>query len=99
MTCCGAGHRNIADASYGQLSLEAIVRADPEVIIEFDAEGTNRPGGDAEALRAWARLGPLQAMARRRVHVLTGKHHHLPGPRVAQSFEELCRAVAGRGDD
>jgi iron complex transport system substrate-binding protein len=97
-----ARHTNVVDAgtrAFGPLSLEMIVRADPEVIIELDADGTGRPAGEADALKTWAQLGSLQAVAQRRVHVLKGQHHFIPGPRLAQSFEELCRAIAEPGHD
>ena len=93
-----AGHANVADAgvqAYAPFSLEAIVRADPDVIIELDADGTGRPGGDTEAVRVWSQLGPLRAVKNRRVHVLKGERHFIPGPRIVQTFAELCRAVAG----
>jgi len=85
--------------AYGPLSLEAIVRADPDVIVELDADGRERPGGRADALRAWSKLGPLSAVRSGRIHVLVGRHHQIPGPRIVQSFEELCRAIAGSDHD
>jgi iron complex transport system substrate-binding protein len=93
-----AGHHNAADAdvpAYGPWSLETIVRSDPDVIIEIDTSGRARPGGDADARRLWQKLGPLRAVADGRVHVLTGKAHLIPGPRIALSFAALCRAIAG----
>ena len=97
-----AGHTNVLEdgsRAYGPLSLEMIVRADPDVIIELDATGTARPGGDADALRVWGQLGQLLAVENRRVRVLTGQRHFIPGPRIAQHFAELCQAIAERGDD
>ena len=97
-----AGHTNVLEhgsRAYGPLSLEMIVRADPDVIIELDAAGTARPGGEADALRVWAQLGELRAVANRRVRVLIGQRQFVPGPRVAQHFAELCAAIAERGDD
>jgi iron complex transport system substrate-binding protein len=91
------GHRNAAPAdgpAYGMLSLESILKADPEVIIELDAVGLARPGGDAEALAAWSAVGPLQAVAGGRVHVVVGPHCFVPGPRIAQTFYAICRAIA-----
>ncbi len=93
-----AGHENIVDGSvraYGPLSLEFIARANPDVIIELDADGRGWPAGDAGALRVWSQVGQLQAVASDRVHVLTGQEHFIPGPRVARTFAELCRAIAG----
>jgi len=97
-----AGHQNVADVgarAYGPMSLEMIVRSDPDVIIELDADGRGRPGGDAEARRAWSQFRALRAVANRRVYALKGQHHHVPGPRIALSFAELCGAIAGERDE
>ncbi|MGD8454146.1 MAG: helical backbone metal receptor [Phycisphaerae bacterium] len=97
-----AGHHNVAEAwgqAYAPVSLEAIVRADPEVIVELDADGQGRTGGAAEACQVWAKLGALQAVHGRRVHVLVGQHQFIPGPRLARAFAELCQAIAEPTDD
>ncbi len=95
-----AGHTNVAPeggGAFAPLSLEVIANVDPDVIIELDADGTARPGGDEQALRVWRQLGDLRAVARRRVHVLTGAQHFVLGPRVAMTYEALCGAI-GRAD-
>lgn len=92
-----AGQRNAVGKpapAFGTLSLEYISQADPDVIIELDPDGSRRPGGDADACRAWARVGALRAVAHRRVHVLTGPEHYLLGPRVAYTYAELCRVLS-----
>jgi iron complex transport system substrate-binding protein len=97
-----AGHRNAADAGvrvYGPLGLEAIVRADPDVIIELDATGRTVGSGLHDRLRCWSQVGSLRAVQNRRVHVLAGRQHHIPGPRVAQTFAELCRLIAEPADE
>lgn len=91
-----AGCRNVVggrQAAFGPLSLEFIIRADPDVIIELDADGKARPRGDADALRAWSRLGRLRAVSSGRVHVLSGPQHFLLGPRIALTYQAICRAV------
>jgi len=97
-----AGHTNVVaehGAMFAPLSLEFILRADPDVIIELDPDGRARPQGDADALRAWNKVGPLQAVAKRRVHVLTGQQYYLAGPRIAQTYRALCQAIAGSPDE
>jgi len=92
-----AGQRNAVEAagqSFGLLSLEYIVKADPDVIIELDADGRGRSGGDDAALEAWRRLGSLEAVRRGRVHVLSGQQYLIPGPRIAFTLEALCAAIA-----
>ena len=93
-----AGHTNVvagSQAAFAPLSLEFIVRAEPDVIIELDADASQRPGGDADARAAWAKVGPLRAADGARVRVLSGNQHYLLGPRIALTYDVLCRAIAG----
>lgn len=84
-----------APRSFAPLSLEVIIDADPEVIVELDPDGRSRPNGDADALRAWSRVGQLTAVRTQRVHVLIGPQHYVAGPRIAQTLAQLAEAIAG----
>lgn len=90
------GHQNAAPeaSAFGQLSLEFIVRSDPEVIIEIVAAGADRPAGDIDALQAWSKLGPLRAVRDQRVHALVGHRHYVLGPRLALTADELLSLIA-----
>lgn len=99
-----AGHLNAAadlGRGFAPLSLEAILRADPDVIIELDPENS-RPGGDAEAARVWAKIGDLRAVRGGGVRVLKGPQHYLTGPRIAETLAGICAACStqpiNRGD-
>ncbi len=92
-----AGQRNAAPASLGAfapLSLEAIVRADPEVIIQL-APDAKRAVPQTQALARWRRVGPISAVRSKRVRTLAGAVYYVPGPRVAWVLRDLCRALAG----
>jgi iron complex transport system substrate-binding protein len=92
-----AGQRNVLDAHVGAfpaVALEYVLRADPDVIIELTADPAARPGRDADALRAWARVGSLKAVTQRHVHVLVGDKYFVLGPRIAETFEALCECIA-----
>lgn len=95
------GHRNVVDQqsnSFAALSLEYILQANPDVIIELDADGTRRRGGDAEATSLWQRIGPMKAVASNRVFVLSGNQHYVLGPRVAATYAAIAsRIAAGPG--
>ncbi len=96
------GHENVgelADKPFTTASLEFILRADPDVIIELAPDDADRPGGDADARRVWAKVGPLQAVANRRVRVLSGPEHFVLGPRIAHTLERLCTLVAEASSD
>lgn len=95
------GHANVADTGrpFAPLSLEFILRADPDVIIELVPDEKARPRGDANARAAWAQVGPLKAVRTGRVHALIGGQHFVLGPRIAQTYDALCRAVAEPGHE
>jgi iron complex transport system substrate-binding protein len=92
-----AGHTNVVpagSAAFTSLALEFVLRAAPEVIIELAPDRSARRDGDADALRAWSVLGALPAVAHRRVHVVIGEQYFVLGPRIAQTLEALCAAIA-----
>lgn len=89
------GHRNLAPGGspFAPISLEYIVRTNPEVILEIDADGEMRRNGDEDARRVWRKIGPLDAVRNQRVHVLIGPRHFLLGPHIAHTFDELLSRV------
>lgn len=92
-----AGQRNAMPALHGAfapLSLEAIVRMDPDVIVQL-APDPKRAAPREETLRRWRLVGPLAAVRGGRVVTLAGRVYYVPGPRVAFVFRDLCRALAG----
>ncbi|MBL8878353.1 MAG: ABC transporter substrate-binding protein [Phycisphaerales bacterium] len=93
-----AGHRNAAPGGspFAPISLEYIVRTDPDVIIEIDADGASRRKGDADAIAVWRKIGPLSAVREQRVHVLIGPQHFLLGPRIATTMNELLERIEPR---
>lgn len=92
-----AGWENVVPhdaAAFAPLSLEFILRSDPDAIVELDPDGAERPHGSEDALAAWSRVGPLRAVRERHLHVLVGGSHYLLGPRIAFTHRALCRALA-----
>lgn len=97
-----AGHDNIGDLAekpFTTAALEFILRADPDVIIELAPTPAERPAGDRDARRVWAQVGPLSAVAQQRVRVLVGPQHFILGPRIAETFEQLCTLAAEASRD
>ncbi|MBW7865353.1 MAG: ABC transporter substrate-binding protein [Candidatus Hydrogenedens sp.] len=78
---------------YPALSGEAILRLNPEVVIEMTMDPGGLPVDRTQILAPWKALPGLAAADRDRIHVLSGSHLTIPGPRVAQTLEELARAV------
>lgn len=87
MRLCG-GH-NIFD-SLPQLApmvgVEAVVRADPEVIIGDSAEQNNAPS-------AWRRFPKMTAVARGNLFMLDPDLLTRPGPRIIDGAEQMCQRL------
>ena len=89
-----SGHLNAMAAlnrPWAEVSAEQIVAADPDAIIEF------RPAASAadapDVVRAWAPFDSLRAVRDRRVFVVRGRHHVVPGPRVAETLRLLMELL------
>lgn len=94
-----AGGRNVfADVRtpYPRVSKESLLARRPEVILEL-APGLG--GGaevDAHELRAdWQGLTAIPAVREGRIHVLTGDHLLLAGPRIVRTVEQMHAALSG----
>ena len=78
--------------SYPMLSVESLMRLDPDVIVEFAA---GRP--DAAALRRqWNALQWIRAVKSGRVHVFTDDFLSVPGPRFVRFAETIARVLFPR---
>lgn len=74
-----------------QPSQETLLMRRPDVVVEL------QPGADVadlnEARRAWSALASIPAVRNRRIHVLTGAHVVIAGPRLGDAAEAIARAV------
>lgn len=86
-----AGGRNVAppDAPWPHLSVEVVIAADPEVIID-SSMGTEE--GTA-TLAFWAPLASLAAVRNGRVYPFRDTRMLRPGPRIPEAFEDLARLL------
>ncbi|HLG44491.1 MAG TPA: cobalamin-binding protein [Nitrospirales bacterium] len=86
-----AGGENIvgrAATPYPKVSLEEVIRRDPEVII-FPV-GTSEGIPEAEQQR-WRKWTSLSAVAQNRLHQIRGDLVNRSGPRVIEGIEELAK--------
>jgi iron complex transport system substrate-binding protein len=78
---------------YPALSGEAILRLNPDVIVEF-TNGLDELGLTREdAVAPWRALPGLAAAEKGRIAVLDGAHLTIPGPRVVETLEALAKAI------
>ena len=87
-----AGGANIADRApspYPQLSLEEVVRADPEVIVLADADY----GVTAEQVAARPGWSGISAVKNKKVFPISDSLVSRPGPRVAEAAEAYAKLL------
>ena len=88
-----AGGMNIAtqaSEAYPRLSMETVLKEDPEVLIF--------PSGDVETVprseqQQWRRWASLSAVKQQRFHEVSSSLLNRPGPRVVDGLEQLARAI------
>jgi iron complex transport system substrate-binding protein len=90
-----AGGVNVLTSSavaYPTLSVEGVMRLDPDVIIEFSP----RSADAAARRRQWNRLDSVRAVRTGRVYVFTGEFLSVPGPRFARAAETIAHSIGGQ---
>ena len=84
--------QNIAagtDQAYPQLSQEAIIEANPEVIILADTAG----GESVEMVKARPGWGSISAVANNRIYVIDPDIASRPGPRLVDALGTLAQML------
>lgn len=90
-----AGGINVAgdaQSPWPQVSPEAIIARDPEVILTTQAEWAERLRSGA--LPAWA---GTTAVRQGRIHVVEDNLVSRPGPRIVEGLEQVARAIQSQG--
>jgi iron complex transport system substrate-binding protein len=96
-----AGGENVygdIDMGYPQISAEGIVTRRPEVIIELMPEVILTPTLEARIRSDWRKLGPIPAVQRNRVHIITDDHCLIPSPRYVEIIDKVSRLLHGEID-
>lgn len=88
-----AGGVNIAaetGMAYPKLSMEAVLKDDPEVLIFPSGEVETVPRSEQQQWRRW---DSLSAVKEQRFHEVSSNLLNRPGPRVVEALEQLARAI------
>ncbi len=80
-----------ATSQFPQLSLEAIIAGDPDVILL--ADGGDTGGQTADMVRARPGWSGIAAVRAGRVYVVDGNTFSRPGPRVVEALEALVKQL------
>jgi len=86
------GGRNIlsdAKTSYPLVSKEALLKRDPEVIVNALAEAQIGPERIPGEVKVWQKLPSLRAVKNQRVYCFTNEDYLIPGPTMANLAEYL----------
>jgi len=82
--------------AFPSVGAEGLLVMDPDVIIDLLDERTVRASSEEEILRDWHSLPQLRAVRQGRVHVLSGSHTTIPGPRFPLIVRDLARIIGRR---
>lgn len=91
------GGRNVfagIDQRVAQVSVEAVVAADPEVLMTAGAGEMLNRAPAAAAFRRWSSLGGMTAVRRGWLYTLPADAISRAGPRIVDGVEAVCRALA-----
>ena len=93
LTKAGAKNAYTGDAPYAQVSLEGLLRLDPDVIIELIGthHGTEVPTYRIASL--WNAVPDLRAAQNGRVSIIKGDFALRPGPRYPQILSAFIKAI------
>lgn len=88
-----AGGVNVAaqaGVAYPRLSMETVLKEDPEVLIFPSGEVETVPRREQQQWRRW---DSLSAVKQQRFHEVSSNLLNRPGPRVIEGLEQLVRAI------
>lgn len=88
-----AGGINVAartDMAYPRLSMETVLKEDPEVLIFPSGEVETVPRSEQQQWRRW---DSLSAVKQQRFHEVSSNLLNRPGPRIVEGLEQLARAI------
>lgn len=92
LVACGADDVSGMPKPFGALSEEAVVQADPQVLV-FPSNDNGQPvtvEGQLKRLEASAAWRNVSAVKNRRIIVLNVDHFSIPGPRLELAFRDLA---------
>lgn len=97
-----AGGRNVlADSpvSYPKISLEAVIRLNPDVIVDMgemaETTGVTEPHKQ-NVVRLWRSQPSIRASAEGHVYAVASDIYVVPGPRMAEAAEAFARMLQGK---
>lgn len=91
LNLCGAQNAYQEDAKFQQITLEALIKMDPDVIILL--RDKMKPEEQELEIKFWKKLPTLKAVKNNRFHIITGDEIMIPGPRFPLILEKFQKAL------
>jgi iron complex transport system substrate-binding protein len=96
-----AGRNALGDSlvSYPRISVESVLRIDPDVIVDMGEMAETVGVTEAQkraVVQLWQRLADLKAVKAGRVYAVAADIFVVPGPRVAEAAEAFARMLHGQ---
>jgi len=79
--------------AFPKLSLEGVLRIDPDAIIELASDQLRHGHTVAELRQGWLAVPQLSAVKHGRLRFVTGGYGQIPGPRLFRLVEDVARAL------
>lgn len=95
-----AGGRNLIDGQYPHISLETVIRRDPDVLIDASGMGdepNDTPGQRLRTIQPWLARRDLKAAREGRVYAALSETLVVPGPRVLEALRILSDCLTPKG--
>jgi iron complex transport system substrate-binding protein len=86
------------DMIYPEVSAEAIIAKQPQVIIELMPEVKLTDELEKQVREQWRKLGAIPAVTDNRVYLLTDDNSLIPSPRYVEFVEKVSRILHSEGD-
>ncbi|MBI5764536.1 MAG: ABC transporter substrate-binding protein [Planctomycetes bacterium] len=96
-----AGGENVfatMSMDYPRVSLEAILAAKPDVILEAMPETPESDSLLRSVREQWARVGPIPAVRSNRIHILHDENCLIPSPRIVDVIERIAHLLHPEAD-
>ncbi len=81
------------DIAYPVLSREKLLHLNPDVIIDLVRDETYEKYKERQLLKQWYAFGELNAVKNRRVVIIAGNQHLIPGPRFLKTLDAMAEAI------
>jgi iron complex transport system substrate-binding protein len=78
---------------YGNITLEEILRRNPDIIIEFDVDG-ERGVITQDPAREWEIFKNVKAIRNKNLFLIRGTHTLIPGPRMVLLAEDFSQVIS-----